>query len=350
MKQGHDVVVLGMDYKRSPHDYPFRIIMSDFRHMRSQIEAIKQQQWPDIITCSFDVPMQVGLVDWFAGKGTAKYVGLFPVEAGPLCEIDRWVDAISRMDQALVISQFGLRECEQAGLTNVKFLPVGIDHTFWQPPSEEYRQQLRREIEMEDGSTTLEDKFVVMTVAENQFRKNLDGALQIIAEAAKEIPNIHYVLIATPTSSVYGWDLKKLAARYGIEDRVSLIQSRPPAAILLRFYQAADAYLCSSTAEGLGLPLLEAMACGVPVVAGRWTAMEELLECGRGLLVGSEYRYTDPFGNNSRFFISTKEGGAALATLATDKIQYDGIRDKALAFAQERTYAKASEVFIQAVS
>jgi len=45
-------------------------------------------------------------------------------------------------------------------------------------------------------------------------------------------------------------------------------------------YQAADVYLGASMAEGFGLPIIEAQACGVPVVVTDYASMPELVEWG----------------------------------------------------------------------
>lgn len=53
---------------------------------------------------------------------------------------------------------------------------------------------------------------------------------------------------------------------------------------LAALYKGADFYICTSIDEGLGLPLLEAMACGCPVIAAHNSAMIEVVE-GAGLTV-----------------------------------------------------------------
>lgn len=342
--RGHNVVVLGLGHNnRTPHNYPFRLVPTDHRVLRTQVETIKQAHWPDVLVFANDIPYQVQFTEWFAGKGTARFVGLYPVEAGPLAEIGEWVQHLQLMDKGLVISEFGQAECVAAGLQNTTFLPVGIDSTFWHPPSQEYREELRRDL-------GLDGKFVVLTVAANHFRKNLAAAIQIIAEARSKygVDNIHHLLIAQPTPKSLGWSLQELAARYGVSDCVTVIHSRPDNELLLRFYQASDAYLCTSHAEGLGLPLLEAMACGVPCVAGNWTAMGELLADGRGYLVDAEYWFDDPFGNNRRAFISVDGAAAALAQCHGSDSK--AIVAKAEAFAQTRTFDHAADVFLAALS
>jgi glycosyltransferase involved in cell wall biosynthesis len=60
---------------------------------------------------------------------------------------------------------------------------------------------------------------------------------------------------------------------------------RPAQQRIRNLYAACDAWLFSSTAEGFGLPILEAMACRTPVIATRAGAAPEILEHGGGVLL-----------------------------------------------------------------
>ncbi len=64
--------------------------------------------------------------------------------------------------------------------------------------------------------------------------------------------------------------------------------------LLLSLYRGAQALLVPSTSEGLGLPVLEALACGTPVISSDGGALPETLS-GRGLIlpVNSEEAWTD---------------------------------------------------------
>lgn len=77
---------------------------------------------------------------------------------------------------------------------------------------------------------------------------------------------------------------KKLAAA-GLAQRVHFTGFIPSAEVI-RWYQALSVVVCPSRAEGFGLPCLEAMACGCPVVATRTGAWPEIVQDGRtGYLV-----------------------------------------------------------------
>ena len=50
---------------------------------------------------------------------------------------------------------------------------------------------------------------------------------------------------------------------------------------MAEFYNAMDVHLITTRGEGFGIPILEAQACGVPVITGGWTANKELFWAGQ---------------------------------------------------------------------
>ncbi len=69
-------------------------------------------------------------------------------------------------------------------------------------------------------------------------------------------------------------------------------------------YIMSDAFLLTSKAEGLCMPVLEAMSCGIPVIATKAGAIPELLENDRGFCIDYEYVFIDPWGNSNRYMIN----------------------------------------------
>jgi glycosyltransferase involved in cell wall biosynthesis len=79
--------------------------------------------------------------------------------------------------------------------------------------------------------------------------------------------------------------LLKLAQEIGVADRVHMLGARPHAE-LPRYYGAADALVLASSREGWANVLLEAMACGTPVVASpAWGSREAVRSPAAGLVM-----------------------------------------------------------------
>jgi glycosyltransferase involved in cell wall biosynthesis len=90
-----------------------------------------------------------------------------------------------------------------------------------------------------------------------------------------DAPKLVLAGLTAPTAS----DLC-LAQELGIEDKIEL-RIDIPRDQLLELYQGATVLMLSSDEEGLGMVLLEAMACGLPVVATRCGGPETVVDDGK---------------------------------------------------------------------
>jgi glycosyltransferase involved in cell wall biosynthesis len=111
--------------------------------------------------------------------------------------------------------------------------------------------------------------------------KNHRIVVEAMASVVAEEPTAMLVLTNRPAESEP--DIVSLARRLGIDARVRRL-GRIPAADLLGLYDEATAVTFPSVYEGFGLPVLEAMARGCPVVAADATALPEVI-AGAGILV-----------------------------------------------------------------
>jgi glycosyltransferase involved in cell wall biosynthesis len=113
----------------------------------------------------------------------------------------------------------------------------------------------------------------VLTVGTLEPRKNLVGALAAHTEMSKRWPHVLYAVGAP------GWKmapLVKASTWLHAGQRVRWL-GRVSQELMPALYAAADIFLFPSLYEGFGLPPLEAMACGTPVVASNASCLPEVL-------------------------------------------------------------------------
>jgi glycosyltransferase involved in cell wall biosynthesis len=104
--------------------------------------------------------------------------------------------------------------------------------------------------------------------------KNLEGLLRAWAQARGDLGGRQLAVVGGGTVDKYVASLRSLAVELGIAADVVFVGSVPLAETVW-FYRAADVFVYPSFNETFGLPILEAMACGCPVVTSDTSAMPE---------------------------------------------------------------------------
>ena len=109
-------------------------------------------------------------------------------------------------------------------------------------------------------------------------RKNLERLVAAFAMLKGHVLD----LVLAGGATVEGYDMQAAAERCGVAGRVKILE-HVPTENLPALYSGARCFAFPSLAEGFGRPPIEAMRCGVPVVASDRTALPET--CGDAALL-----------------------------------------------------------------
>jgi UDP-glucose:(heptosyl)LPS alpha-1,3-glucosyltransferase len=112
------------------------------------------------------------------------------------------------------------------------------------------------------------EHFTLLLIGNDWKKKGLVALLNALA-ACRELPLI-LLVVGTDDQTPYA----PLIRTSGISDRVHFLN---PSSDVLQFYAAADAYVGPSLEDAYALPILEAMACGLPVVASSRAGISEII-------------------------------------------------------------------------
>ena len=180
----------------------------------------------------------------------------------------------------LAMSRFGQRTLADFDLEAL-YVPHGFDPLMEPKDKEQARGAL--------GLPS--DGFIVGMNAANKateiHRKNFDGAFQAFAEFSKTHPDAR-LFVHSEAMGASGHNLDNFAHYLEIEDKVIFSDQfryrvGVPHQAMPWLYSAFDVLLSPSMGEGFGIPIIEAQACGVPVIVTDHTAMPELVFSGRAV-------------------------------------------------------------------
>ena len=144
-------------------------------------------------------------------------------------------------------------------------IPLGVDGHF-HPRGREEITQVRRKYGLRDN--------YLLYVGTNKPHKNLERLVDSIRHMEDPLPSHVKLVIAGPWDRRYD-AAKKMTSVAGLKDRVQFV-GRIDEADLPALYSGAMLFVFPSLREGFGLPVLEAMACGTPVVCSNGSALSEV--------------------------------------------------------------------------
>lgn len=224
-------------------------------------------------------------LDLDAYRGLRNIASWCPVDRLPSPVHNKlWFDGSGAVPIAM--SKFGQRMLELDGLEPL-YAPHGIDTATYRPHP---KPDARARYGFPD------DAFIVGMVANNKgripSRKSFPEAFLAFGKFAQDHPDAVLYVHAERTTIKDGLDLDLLAEACNIPegqivfgDQFAMRLGIPDSA-MAELYSTMDVLLAPSRGEGFGIPVVEAQACGVPVIVTNATAQPELV--GAGWTVGGQ--------------------------------------------------------------
>lgn len=195
-------------------------------------------------------------------KNSGRYrIGFTMLESDSL-PVD-WVQQANQMDEVWVPSHFTRDVFTHSGVRRpIHIIPLGFNPNYFHP-------------QIQGRKPT--DAFVFLSIFEWIERKAPEVLLQAYINEFKHSDDVLLVL------KIFNHD-----PRFNVHQRIYELAGRPNApriAVILNqeiaehqmgaFYRGADCFVLPTRGEGWGMPILEAMACGLPVIATDWGSQRD---------------------------------------------------------------------------
>ncbi|MCX6787358.1 MAG: glycosyltransferase [Candidatus Kaiserbacteria bacterium] len=149
-----------------------------------------------------------------------------------------------------------------------------IDTKTFHPCTEEEKRALKNKFGFSDHTILYSGRLAI--------EKRADLVIRAMAKLIKDIPDLMYVIIGHGPDEAR---LKKLAADLGIAKQVKILGFIKERQELAEIYNASDVFAILSTAESQSIVAMQAMACGLPVVASKTWGLGEYVTPATGVLI-----------------------------------------------------------------
>lgn len=199
----------------------------------------------------------------------------------------------------------------------ISVIPLGVDHDIFRPI-----ENIEESMEYFDLSNEYR---YVLHVGTDAPRKNILNLIRAFAKVKAHIPNIKLIKVGTITWPYQYQQIKELIHTLGLTEDIIFLKGITDQE-LANLYNIASVLVYPSFYEGFGLPVLEAMACGTPVITSETSCLPEV--SGRNALLVNP---KDVDG------IST-----AICDLLTDSELSHDLMEKGVSHARQFTWEKTA--------
>ncbi|MCX7837245.1 MAG: glycosyltransferase family 4 protein [candidate division WOR-3 bacterium] len=209
-----------------------------------------------------------------------------------------------------LIKRYNIRE------NKIKVIYLGVDHNIYYPQND--KELLRKK-----WNLPIDGKILIHPGAE-KWRKNVFNIIKALKILEKRLKNIYLIRVGKKTKKI-----EKLIDKLDLKKIVIYYQNLKEEE-LAELYNASDLLVFPSFYEGFGLPVLEAMACGLPTIISNLSSLPEIT-------MNNSF-YCNPF--------SYEDIAEKIYKILTDKELYNYFKIKGLNYIKTFSWEKcANEVW-----
>jgi glycosyltransferase involved in cell wall biosynthesis len=178
---------------------------------------------------------------------------------------------LRKADQIVTISNFSKQELVDHAKVEedkIEVLYCGVDHLKFKP--------VQKTVELRQMFGFEEEDKIILYVGSEEPRKNFSTLIHSFNKLKENMDNLKLLKVGNANyPGSRDWAVKQLQSLGHLKDVVfldSVVEETLP-----KIYNIADVFVFPSLYEGFGLPPLEAMACGTPVVCSATTSLPEVV-------------------------------------------------------------------------
>jgi Predicted glycosyltransferases len=178
---------------------------------------------------------------------------------------NEWVKQANMMDEVWVPSQFNVDTFVNSGVNvPIYTIPLGIDQNFFNTKIKSYKKH---------------NKYTFLSIFEWGERKAPEMLLKAYSKAFTNKDNVILIckVINNDGSINIQDEIRKLKLPNDGPEIIFIYNHKISDYQMATLYRSADCFVLPTRGEGWGMPILEAMACGLPTIATGWSAQTEFM-------------------------------------------------------------------------
>lgn len=164
--------------------------------------------------------------------------------------------AISEKTKKDLIEQYGINP------DKIEVVYHGVDKKIFRPTKKKV--------------SPLKNKKYILYLGSEVPRKNIENLLKAFKKVSEKYPDLYLVKAGYSGGDQFREKTKKLVKELGLTKKVILVSKRLKEEELPLYYSNAELFVYPTLQEGFGMPLVESMACGCPVVTSDIAPMNEI--------------------------------------------------------------------------